>query len=365
MVCEQSIGIESAQSPVWSVTSSGALLVGGFQGVFLSRDQGCSFARVAEFGDTGASDIRTSASNVYIATVKYGVMNRVFRSKDDGVTWAATSVGSAQEFYTSLQIAPSRAQRIYVAAWWFKPEPTEFFYRSDDFGETFTRLELTAKLPAKGAFYVCAVDPANPDTVYAALAKDAAPRTSYLLRSTDQGETWQSVLETTETFNSVSISSSSGEVWAATSGKLYRSTDVGMTFSGQPSPTRYACTMAAGDRVYACGWPEVDGFALARARGGATFDAVLTWDRLRRVAACPPGGKVDMYCTSLFDGVVATLPKPGADGGGGAGGGGETTPKPPGGCHCASGGDAALTLLALLLNVRRSGRRAECERRRR
>lgn len=361
LICEESIGIESAQSPVWGMSASGALLVGGFQGVFLSRDQGCTFASIEEFRDTGASDIRASGANIYVASGKYGVTNRVLRSRDDGQTWSPTSLVSAEEFYSSLQIAPSRPQRIYVAAWWFKPEPTEFLYRSDDFGDTFTRVALTDKLPGKGAFYVYAVDPTNPDVAYGVLATDVAPRTSYLLRSSDQGDTWRVVLETTETFNSVAIASGGTEVWAATSGKLYRSMDSGMTFTAQSLPTRYACAMATADRVYVCGWPEVDGFALARARGATGFGPVLTWDRLRQVAACPAGGRVDMYCASLFDGVRATLPMPGSDGG--TGGGGEMTPTPQGGCRCALGNDAGLWFVAAAVLF--SGRRAGRERRRR
>src|SRR5207248_1207394 len=135
------------------------------------------------------------------------------------------------EFYTTVRTAPSRPQRVYVAEWWFRPQITEAIYVSDDSGDTFTRTDVTSKLPVvpfidgglgptSGAFYVYAVHPTDPDTLLGGVLQDADPRPSFLLVSHDKGQTWSQLLLFADPLVSAAYSADGAIIWAATSGKL-------------------------------------------------------------------------------------------------------------------------------------------------
>jgi hypothetical protein len=268
---------------------------------------------------------------------------------DQGLTWSRLSIESNGEFYTSVRAAPSNPQRLYVGAWWFRPAATEALYVSDDNGDHFTRSDLSAVMPmaaladggmapARGSFYVYAVDPTSPDTLWAGLQQDDDPRHSFALRSTDTGAHWQMMFDTPDQLTGVVLSDDGQTVWVATTGRLYRSIG-GAPFERLDSPTRQTCVTRYGGRLYACGWPEFDGFAIARAVGSQPMQPLLTWPQVVGTVACPATSKVTTVCEGFF-------PAGDPDAGTGGGDGGPQKPPPPPSCHCgASGEEVSLTLL--------------------
>src|SRR6185295_5245781 len=75
-------------------------------------------------------------------------------------------------------------------------------------------------------------------------------------------------------------------------------------------PTRASCAYRYGDRLYACGWPEVDGFGVGKQALDATgFEPLLTWARIRGAAQCPPTTVVGSTCASYFPALQATFPR--------------------------------------------------------
>lgn len=277
-------------------------------------------------------------------------------------------MASTEEFFSTVRTAPSRPQRVYVAAWWFRPDYTEALYVSDDTGDSFSRVDVSRQMPnveirdggmglARGSFYVYAVDPTDPDTVWAGLQQNEDPRHSFVLESNDQGRTWALRLDTSAQLTGISVSADGQTVWASTSGRLYRSVQGG-PFTALEQPKQFSCAWGYGDRFYSCGWPEVDMFAAARFQDGG-FVPLLTWPRVTSVVQCPATSPVKQQCEAIFPALVAGFPKPfdadGGTGGGGAGGGtsgsggGGGGDMPPRGCSCSlSGAEVSLTLLVLV-----------------
>ncbi len=348
VICEEAIGYGTGQRPAWWISPSGAMFAGSFKGLFVARGDGCTWQSISDFESTGCSDIQANGNALLATSGKYGVENRILRSTDQGLTWTASAEKSSKLFYSSLRIAPSNALRVYVAAWWFEPS-TSILLRSDDNGQTFTRRDLSAALPAAGAFYVLAVHPLKPEVVFASVIRDTEPRTAWLLKSTDSGDTFVPVVTTPEIFGSVAFGADPSVVYGAAGNALYMSSDEGRSFTQLLAPRRNACVAAVGNRVFSCGLQELDGWAVGEGQSG-DFGPLLKWSAISGPISCPTGSAVQMLCEPLWPVVKASFPAE-ADAGAAQSDGGPT--RPVGGKGCGCGTANGLGWLASLVMLRR------------
>jgi hypothetical protein len=350
-ICDEAIGDTSGQPSAIHAAADGRYWVASSKGLFASTDQGCGWSAIATFTESGASDITGIGATLYATTSRFGQVNRVYRSTDSGATFTPTALASDAKFFGGIRLAPSRPQRLYVSAWWYTPTVSSFLHVSDDSGATFDDRDLSAALPAAGAFRVHAVHPTNPDVLFASVEDVAVADKVYLVKSVDAGATFTAVLAVPRPFTSVAISADGNVVYAATAILLYRSTDGGQTFTALDSPTRNACVTLSGSDVYACGWPLQDGWALGRSdNGGASFTSALEWKDLQGPLSCAEGTPVFDLCEPIWPTVRGELGIPivvGEDGG--------QDPAPtPRGCGCSSlEGGAFLAWAAAAIAVRR------------
>ncbi len=353
-ICEEAIGVASGQKFTTWFHPDGTLFVASARGLFISKDGGCAWTPVPDFAMVGAADVTALASRpdtLFVPTARYGVTNRVYRSVNGGQTFEPTPLASDRMFYTSVRIAPSDPNRVYAAGWWFDPTASSHFFRSDDGGDTFTAEDVSAKVPAPGAFTVHAVHPTQPDVVFASMSTASPPVENHLLRSGDGGKAFEKVLSTQEPFNSVALSDDGQTVWAATAAHLYRSTDGGKTFTELAVPAKNACVARSNNALYSCAWPILDGWALFRSEDGAdTFCPAMHWNDIVGPLECPAGTSTGDTCPMLWPAQEATLPDdaPPADTCivEAPDGGGDVKP-PPRRCGCATGGDAWWWLVLL------------------
>ena len=180
------------------------------RGVYRSTDGGAKWERVFYKDEyTGANDIEIDPSNpdiVYAAMWESvlgptedgnafaGTGGGVFKSTDGGNTWRQLKSGlPANLVQADVDVAPSNPRRLYAVV--KTTEPSEYmtgkgmgFFRSDDAGESWTRITDDARpvmLIGGGDLPVPKVDPKNPDVVYSA--------SIIAVRSTDGGKTWTSL----------------------------------------------------------------------------------------------------------------------------------------------------------------------------
>lgn len=191
--------------------------------------------------------VRPDDPNVVFAGTQYGP----YRSIDGGDTWSALPLPddtSAEERVVwSIRLHPRDPNIVYAGT-----QGTAIF-RSDDGGDTWRRLAVT---PPPGACAMgfpmrvvrMALDPSNPDEVYAALEVGG------VVRSLDGGANWEScnagllalsddkrlksqILSNTETegmmdSHSISVSPAHpGQIWLANRMGLFRSDDKGTTWT--------------------------------------------------------------------------------------------------------------------------------------
>jgi hypothetical protein len=369
-VCEEAIGYTMLEQPKWYITADGTIYGASFTGMFISHDQGCTWTTAPEFRDAGAADIINTGSAMFAATARFGPVNGVWRSTDDGGTWQLLDAHSLSEFYTTVRSAPSRAQRLYVGEWWYQPRG-EALYWSDDNGDTFTRVDITQTLPSvthadggvgpmAGSLHVFGVSPTDPDVVYAVVWSAEDPQPSYLLVTPDKGQTWTTLLKSADQINSLAVSDDGATLWAASAISLYVSRgDSG--FVAQDVPSRNSCAWRYDDRLYVCGWPEADGFGAAiEALHGGSLEPFLTWRRITGAAQCPQSTIVGSTCAAYFPALRTQFPPstlgdggPPQQGDGGPPDGGMNNP-PPGGCHCNSVEALSLWVAVVALRTRRA-----------
>jgi photosystem II stability/assembly factor-like uncharacterized protein len=169
------------------------------RGVFRSLDGGQTFQKVLyKDENTGASDLLFDPGNpgtVYAVLWQArqgpwengawnGPGSGLYKSTDGGSTWRQLTRGlpTFEEGLgrIGIGIAPSDPNRMYATV---EQEGGGFVYRSDDAGESWTRMTTDGRMatrPSDAAEIV--VDPRNPDIVYAV--------TIVTWKSTDGGRTW-------------------------------------------------------------------------------------------------------------------------------------------------------------------------------
>jgi photosystem II stability/assembly factor-like uncharacterized protein len=134
---------------------------------------------------------------VYVAATGHlwddNTQRGVYRTRDGGKTWARVLYLDAQTGCADLVLDPANPQTIYAAMWTFRRHPWSFssggakdgLYRSTDGGATWKELRNGLPQGMLGRISL-AISPARPERVYAVVeAKESA-----LYRSDDRGESW-------------------------------------------------------------------------------------------------------------------------------------------------------------------------------
>jgi len=167
------------------------------RGVFRSNDGGQSWDKTLYIDQHhGVSDMDIDPSNPNILFAGMWKFERkpwthrsgseqggVFKSIDGGVTWKKIDNGLPKLMgRIGVKIAPSNPDVVYVIA-----ETNEgTLFRSDDRGETFTKVTDEVSIVSRGLYYTdMRVDPADENRIYSV--------SSLLQRSIDGGNTWERI----------------------------------------------------------------------------------------------------------------------------------------------------------------------------
>ncbi|HTT33700.1 MAG TPA: glycoside hydrolase [Methylomirabilota bacterium] len=172
------------------------------RGIYLSTDGGQNWQKVlSKDANVGGSDVEIDPSNpdvVYAALWEVrlgpwedgnqysGTGGGLFKSTDGGKTWRPLTNGLPKGIIqVNASIAASLPSRLYASV--ATNEPSVGIYRSDDAGESWTKVTTDFRPLLRiggGDLIIPRVDPKNPDIVYST--------SIVLMRSTDGGKTWTS-----------------------------------------------------------------------------------------------------------------------------------------------------------------------------
>ncbi len=119
-----------------------------------------------------------------------------YRSTDGGKTWKKTLGDGEWTGVTDIAMDPRNPSRLYAATWqrhrtvasYMGGGPNTGIYRSEDAGETWTKLKQGLPTSNMGKMGI-AISPQKPDEIYAAIELDR--RTGGVYKSFDRGNSWQ------------------------------------------------------------------------------------------------------------------------------------------------------------------------------
>jgi hypothetical protein len=195
-ICEELTGFAGAEDPSLALFDTGALLVASSGGLATSSDKGCSFsfangelqkAIIADVAVQRDDPSRAVALAITFATSSDGDA-AVYETIDRGGSWHAVGVALPGLQGLTLDVAPSRPQRIYVTGTTgFASTLAAALFFTDDRGSTWASSAVALTPKEKGVF-LGAIDPLDPDLVYLRTTGSGADR---LLVSADGGKSVQ------------------------------------------------------------------------------------------------------------------------------------------------------------------------------
>lgn len=348
-ICEQAYSPSVALNtdPPVEVTGSSALLLAKFDGLVRSGDTGCGWKPDATLKNQYISDlvVRPDApSEVLLVTSTYftpdggtdsgaSYASQVYRSTDDGAQWSAVGAPIDPSWITeTIEVAPSDPMRIYVsAARGFDASREGAIFVSMNGGQSWSQFSFPLDTKTETAPFVGAVDPKNPDRVYARTGGKplitypdggVAPPPSRLLVSDDGGKTWKPVLVAPDQLQGFALSPDGATVYAgSTRLGLMRALATDLAFS-QTSKIHVQCLRATANELWACS-DDASGFVVGVSTDqGVSFDPRLHLDGLRAPLKCAPTSDTAI-CAQYFDPVCGLL------GGCATPDGGPIKPPPP------------------------------------
>jgi photosystem II stability/assembly factor-like uncharacterized protein len=241
-------------------------------GVFKTTDYGRTWTPIFDDQPTGSvGAIAVAISNPNIIYVGSGeglhrpdlsVGDGIYKSTDGGKSWTHLGLRDGQQI-AQIAVDPKNADRLFVAVAGhpYGPNEERGIYRSLDGGKTFEKV-LYRDENTGGADV--AIDPSNPETVYAALweAREGPWENGSwngtgggVFKSTDGGKTWRQltkglpdgVVQANITIAPSMTSRLFAAVASLTGTNLYRSDDGGESWTVATADPRPAIRIGGGD----------------------------------------------------------------------------------------------------------------------
>ena len=364
--CEGAVGYQSNENPVLGVTQSDAVVIGTFEGVGVTTDQGCNWTLPTQGVSDPVTDLvveKTDPHSVFFLTSGYlgqddagsTFTSRLWVTHDDGTTITQVGANFDPEILPeTIDVAPSDSTRVYLSGTRkVNGAAVGVLLASTNGGLTFTSSTIAfPQTPVDGgttqldrAPYIAAVDPTNPDRVYIRVENIDGTR---LLVSDDGAQTTRQVWQAQGDLLGFALSADGTKVYAGgPNDGLHVASSTLLDFTTQTSTVQIQCLALDGDRLLACS-DEASGFTIgATTDDGATWTALLHLSCMRGPLVCDLASQVTVQCDPLWPVQQSTLggPDPSctADGGAGSDGGTGDAGKSSGGSGGSSSSGCALS----------------------
>ncbi len=296
--CEDALGYTN-NLPAIAVLAGGTLVLGIPEGITAGMLTGCDYPAASGINANvvDLTRIPGNATGVLATSFDYGTYgSQVFESDDAGASFAALSEPFPDFVATTIDVAPTDPNVIYVSGMPLTTGKVGLLLRSADHGKTFTAHEIPDAVGASWP-YIGAVDPADPDKLYVRLASFPGR----LKVTDDGGKTFGEPLTTDDEMLGFALSPDGKTVVVSspTSGTFRADTDT-LDFE-QVACHGVSCLMWNSEGLYACGNQSVNGFALGRSLDeGRSYERVLDFSCITPREDCDGATPVGAMCPSLW-----------------------------------------------------------------
>ena len=311
-LCEDALGLgpTSSEDPELGLTANDSLIVGLSLGLKVSPDTGCTWNTITSTGLQGqlVKDIVVRPDNphtVLALTSTFepqagsdggaGYVQGVFTSPDDGVTWTQTGTIDPDATVTTIDVAASDPQRIYVSA--FRGQGatrTTSLFVSTNGGGAWNEYPTPFDPAHEAAVYIAGVDPKNADVVYL-----RSEGTSRLMVTNNGGKSFTVPFTMQDQMEGFALSPDGSTVYVGGPNVgLYTASAADLnTFTnvleklpdGGTRTIHVQCLAARGNELWACS-DEPSGFIIGTStNGGVTFADRLHLTTIAGPVSCPAG----------------------------------------------------------------------------
>lgn len=377
-MCEDAIGYQGTYDPRFAFSQSGALFATTLGGLKVTRDS-CTFGATP----AGAGSVSTNALGpdhaLYYAASQATDFN-IYKSTDDGMTFPTKGLPTAVvNWWESLAVAQSDAQRLYLSGYSYLPDPAGgtvrqlLLFRSDDGGKAWIPLPTTAfAFLSNSVIHIAGITQDDADHLYVRVENYDNLNHDAIYRSTDKGLTWKQIKARDAPIGAFAVRAARNRdakhdlIIGTQEAGAEVSHDDGETWAPLASAPHMSCLVenAAGE-LWACtqnyGFSSVpsDGAGIMKTTDLVTWTKVMRYQDLTEAVTCAAGTIQKDTCAASWCAVCAQLgctPSPSY----GCPVASEAPVKGGGCCETGAGSEGALALgLSVGMVLRRPRRRRE------
>lgn len=303
--CAASYGVDARNEDPAIVYARGAILLGTFEGLLRSTDEGCTWERPSPLlSDLYVLElVRLSPDHVMAVGALTGQADRLFESLDAGLTWRDLGTPFGDVVIERLLPAGDVLYASGAVAHDGEGNRVPTLLRSDDGGASFEATEVPIEEGERG-LVVWATEPDDPDVLYAEMLHfNGEPAPERILRSEDAGATWETVLRLP--FVGGLVVAEDGVFVGSRLGGLHRSED-GRNFEAVDPDLAVTCLAEFSDGLFVCVDEAVSGYALGR-WNGAAVDVLTRLPEIDTPMACDACSDIGAICPAWEPDIIVDL----------------------------------------------------------
>lgn len=366
-VCEPAIGYTGVEDPMYTVTPSKHFVGSTFDGIAISRDQGCTWSKAKGDGDESfaakvftdlAADPRNGKrlvvySSSYERQSDAGetyFANEVWESKDEGLTFQLLQPRGFSPLLlgSTIDLTATDPERIYITAHDTGKPISAFLLTSKNHGRTWEEM----RIPLEGAehsVFIAAVDPTNAERVYLRTSTAGDEPTRLLMRDVSPGGGGAPRLRVLHSAAGAllgfALSSDGKKIYIGGPRDGLKVAETNDFIFHQRSTIQVQCLTLSPDGVWACSNEQTGFIAGLSKDDGVTFESRVRFCDIRGPLNCSAGTSTVDKCTSQWPLQKSTL---GCDRQSIADGGSAKKSSPPSSSSSETSSDRLLWILAIV-----------------